>query len=85
MKVTLEVKNICSESDITVYAAVYDNNGKLYCVSGQNKNVEKNSTDKFEISLDLSECQSTENYTLKIFVWNGEKMYPLCSEPFSVK
>ncbi|MDY3929144.1 MAG: hypothetical protein SOZ34_07270 [Clostridia bacterium] len=83
MKVTFEVKNICSESDISVYAAVYDNNGKLYCVSGQNKNVEKNNTDKFDISLDLSECQSTENYTLKIFVWNGEKMYPLCSEPFS--
>lgn len=82
INISLAVKNICADNNISLIAAEYNDLGELCKVSVQNKVIEPENTDKFELSFDLSDSTVTKG-KLKVFVWNKEKMYPL-SEAFEI-
>ena len=85
LDITFEIKNIKASSDISVYAAVYDGNNKMIRVNKSEKTLAYGSSDKFSMDIDLSNCENTQGYTLKVFVWNNSTIKPLTEKAFTIK
>lgn len=85
LDITFEVKNINEKPDITVYAAVYDEHNKLIRIYRDSKNIVSGHDDKFSLSMDLSDCENIQGYTLKVFVWDNSTNKPLTNKCFVVK
>lgn len=75
-EISAEIRNNNSEiTEVTVYAAVYDNEGRLVSVKAADKTIQKNKTEN--VSFDMS---GNEYKTASVMVWQQSSSKPLAEK-----